>query len=224
MLSRIIRLKNADRRVLLHASLPFVIAIILSGCQVGAASVSSHGKDLFQTCVPCHGEAGQGNAAVGAPNIAGMSAPYLERQLQKFRTGVRGANFDDTEGLRMRPMSLALSSDQDVKAVAAYVASLPPQPQTVTSLSGNPQTGKVLYTTCGACHGPAGAGNEALKAPRIAGTDDWYLATQLRKFKKGIRGSSSKDAEGAMMRPMAGTLRDEAAIQNVVAYIETLKH
>jgi cytochrome c oxidase subunit II len=45
----------------------------------------------------------------------------------------------------------------------------------------------------------------------------------LRKFKSGVRGTSPKDREGRLMRPMARTLPDEDAIRNVVAYAETLK-
>jgi cytochrome c553 len=62
-----------------------------------------------------------------------------------------------------------------------------------------------------------------LKAPRIAGVDDWYLATELRKFRSGTRGTSPKDAGGRLMRPMARSLADEDAIRNVVAYVGTLK-
>lgn len=60
-------------------------------------------------------------------------------------------------------------------------------------------------------------------APRIAGTDDWYLATQLRKYRSGVRGANPKDLQGALMRPMARTLPNEDAVRNVVAYIGTLK-
>ena len=87
-------------------------AVVLSGCQAGARSnPSQRGKELFVTCAECHGPTGEGNAAIGAPNIAGMNAWYIETELQKFRAGVRGAQFDDVEGMRMRPMSLSLPSD-----------------------------------------------------------------------------------------------------------------
>ena len=38
----------------------------------------------------------------------------------------------------------------------------------------------------------------------------------------GIRGADAKDVYGSQMRPMAMTLADEAAVKNVVAYIQTL--
>lgn len=194
----------------------------LSGCRFGAADAAARGEETFQTCVPCHNSDGSGNPAVGAPNIAGMKAWYVEKQLDKFRQGIRGMQFNDIEGMRMRPMALSLDSDEDVKAVARYVESLPPV-RHAGSLSGDPQAGQALFATCSACHGENGAGNPDLKAPRIAGVDDWYLATELRKFRSGVRGASPKDMEGRLMRPMARGLANEDAIRNVVAYVETLK-
>ena len=84
-----------------------------------AASSSS------QHAAECHGESGEGNPAIGAPNIAGMNEWYIETELHKFRSGVRGAEFNDVEGMRMRPMSLSLANDDEVKAVAAVCGSLP---------------------------------------------------------------------------------------------------
>jgi cytochrome c oxidase subunit 2 len=194
----------------------------LSGCRLGTTDAATRGQEVFETCVPCHNADGSGNPAVGAPNIAGMKAWYVEAQLKKFRAGVRGAQFNDMEGMRMRPMAQSLDSDDDVKAVANYVEKLPPV-RHATSLPGDPQAGQALFATCSACHGDDGAGNPDLKAPRIAGTDDWYLATELRKFRSGVRGTSPKDMEGRLMRPMARALPNEDAIRNVVAYVETLK-
>jgi len=194
----------------------------LSGCRLGATDAATRGREVFETCVPCHNADGSGNPAVGAPNIAGMKAWYVEEELEKFRAGDRGMNFSDVEGMRMRPMALSLTSEEDVKDVAHYVETLPPVRHTM-SLPGDPKAGETLYATCGACHGDTGAGNQDLRAPRIAGVDDWYLATELRKFRSGVRGTSPKDREGRLMRPMARALADEDAIRNVVAYAETLK-
>lgn len=189
---------------------------------MGTTDAATRGKELFETCVPCHQADGSGNPVVGAPNIAGMKEWYVEEELTKFRSGVRGAQFDDREGMRMRPMSLSLPTDEDVKAVAHYVETLPPV-RHAASLPGDPKAGADLYGTCSSCHGDDGSGNEALKAPRIGGIDDWYLATELRKFKSGVRGANPKDREGRLMRPMARALADDDAVRNVVAYIGTLK-
>ncbi len=204
------------------ALLVLVSAIGLSGCRLGAADAASPGRELFETCVPCHGQTGEGNAEIGAPNIGVMQAWYIQTQLRKFRAGARGMHFNDTEGMRMRPMALSLMTDGNVEAVARYVASLPSNRQP-PALQGDPKVGAELFEGCDSCHGPAGEGEDAAKAPRLAGVDDWYLATQLRKFKSGVRGVDTRDPEGRLMRPMARSLPDENAIRNVVAYIETFK-
>jgi len=196
--------------------------LCLSGCRLGATDAATRGREVFETCVPCHNVDGSGNPAVGAPNIAGMKEWYVEEQLEDFRAGIRGAHFSDVEGMRMRPMALSLTSDEEVKAVAHYVETLPPV-RHASSLPGDPKAGQALFATCAACHGDDGAGNQDLKAPRIAGVDDWYLATELRNFKSGVRGTNPKDREGRLMRPMARALPDDDAIRNVIAYIGTLK-
>jgi cytochrome c oxidase subunit 2 len=48
------------------------------------------------------------------------------------------------------------------------------------------------------------------------------LKRQLRNFKNGTRGTDEKDVSGKIMAPMAATLADDAAVDNVVAYIKTL--
>jgi len=204
-------------------TLPLLVGgLNLSGCRVGTTDAATRGREVFETCVPCHNADGSGNPEIGAPNIAGMKEWYVQRELEKFRAGVRGMHFNDVEGMRMRPMALSLPSEDDVKAVAHYVETLP-SVRHASSLPGDPKAGATLYATCGACHGDNGAGNQDLGAPRIAGVDDWYLATELRKFRSGVRGTDPKDREGRLMRPMARALPDEDAIRNVVAYAETLK-
>ncbi len=83
-------------------------------------------------------------------------------------------------------------------------------------------TGKALYAPCIACHGAAGEGNTALASPAIAGQSADYLIRQLRNFNSGLRGTNPDDTGGAQMRPMAATLTDDAAIENVVAFITSL--
>ncbi len=87
--------------------------------------------------------------------------------------------------------------------------------------AGNKEKGKTLFVTCQACHNAHGEGNIQFKAPTIAGQEDWYLRTQLHNFKAGIRGASPKDTSGLTMRPMALTLANDQAIDDVIAYIRT---
>jgi cytochrome c553 len=204
------------------SSLAGVALVALSGCRPDGAAKPLAGNELFAACVNCHGKDGAGQQDIAAPAIAGLPAWYVEAQLVKFRTGIRGAHPDDLEGLRMRPMSRQMMNEAEIKSVAAYVAALPAKKQAPTVTGGDATAGAAAYATCLACHGPEGKGNEALKAPPIAGQYDWYLVAQLGKFKKGIRGTNPKDVTGGQMRPMSLTLADDQAVKNVVAHISTL--
>ena len=52
---------------------------------------------------------------------------------------------------------------------------------------------------------------------------DWYMVTQLKNFRKGVRGAHAKDPYGPQMISMAAILTDDKSINDVVGYINTLK-
>jgi cytochrome c oxidase subunit 2 len=198
--------------------------LVLAALVAGAAEAGDveRGKQLYQLCNQCHGSAGEGSHLALAPAIAGLPEWYVLNQLKGFRAGYRGLHFDDIPGMRMRPMSLTLANDADVAAVAAYVSSLPPVKPAPEVTGGDATRGQVLYAPCTACHGPDGAGNQALGSPPLTHMNDWYQLTQLQHFKAGIRGTKPGDANGALMRPMSMILADEQAMRDVIAYIGTL--
>ena len=88
---------------------------------------------------------------------------------------------------------------------------------------GDAFKGEAFYAVCAGCHGADGMGLEATNAPRLQGQYDWYLIRQLKNYQSGARGVHKDDTFGATMRAMAGTLPNEQAIKDVVAYIGTLK-
>ena len=100
-------------------------------------------------------------------------------------------------------------------------ARLPDEPAEAT-ITGDAERGEDLWVTCGACHGHEAQGIKALNAPRMAGMTDWYLARQLENFKADIRGRHEDDLYGWQMAEMARILKDDDAINDVVAYINTL--
>jgi len=93
---------------------------------------------------------------------------------------------------------------------------------TTAHAEGDAAAGESFYTICAGCHGADGMGLEATNAPRLQGQHDWYLIKQIENYQAGIRGSHKDDVMGATMRAMAGTLPNEQAIKDVVAYIGTL--
>jgi len=177
-------------------------------------------EPLYAPCASCHGSEGEGNQKLGAPRLAGQDGWYIERQLRNWRDGIRGTHAEDLYGMQMRPMAMTLADDAAISKVVGFIGTLQGAPLKPT-INGNTDSGKTSYLTCIACHGAQGEGNIALNAPRIAGLPDWYIARQLRSFKKGIRGSHQKDLYGMQMRPMAMTLSNDEAVDNVASYIST---
>jgi cytochrome c oxidase subunit 2 len=207
--------------------LPFAAALlglILAGCSATPGPGMARGREMFQTCAPCHGGDGAGNRALAAPAIAGLPKWYLVTELTKFEKGIRGADPRDQEGARMRPMARTLYKAGDLESVAEYVASLPPHPPGVDLAAADTAAGSVTFNgICTTCHGPKGLGNEAMGAPPLVHQHDWYMKTQLEKFKTGVRGAHPEDATGAQMAAMSQTLADSTAMLNVIAYIRSLQ-
>ena len=205
-----------------EAALVAVICFVAVGN--ARADENERGADLYRLCAACHGESAAGNEAVGAPAIGGMPQWYLEGQLNQFRTGNRGTHFDDIMGMRMRPMALTLMREGDVEAVAAYITEMPTANPAPSLTGGDAVDGKAIYTTtCIACHGPDGAGNQTMMgAAPLYRSSDWYLFRQIENFRDGIRGARPGDQGGVLMRPMARLLTDEQKIKDVIAYIMTL--
>jgi cytochrome c553 len=202
-------------------ALPVIVLIGASACDTTPTPGIDRGEALFGTCVPCHGSDGAGNQKLGAPAIAGMPQWYTTAQLEKYQSAQRGAHPFDTVGIRMKSMSLSLDLEGDLESVSEYVASMPAVPAGPTLVRGDAEAGQLAYGVCSACHGPGADGNEALRAPPLKGQHDWYLLAQLKKYRSGWRGAAPGDLWGATMRPNAMTM-DDAAMEDVVAYIQTL--
>jgi cytochrome c oxidase subunit II len=187
-----------------------------------AAGDAAAGKPLYAVCAACHGSQAEGNPALHAPKLSGQGDWYLKRQLKYFKNGARGTHEKDVFGKMMAPMAATLGDDAAIDNVVAYINTLPdnPAPRTVTKTT---TSGQKLYVTCGACHGADGRGMQATNAPRLAGISDWYLVTQLKNFKQGIRGAHPKDMYGPQMASMAAILADDQAASDLVAYINSLR-
>jgi len=180
------------------------------------------GRAGYAVCAACHGANGEGNQTLNAPNLTGLSAWYLERQLQNFKHGLRGASGDDTYGAQMAPMAATLPDAVAIRNVAAYIDSLPDVDAAAT-VDGDADRGRKLFTTCSSCHGEDAQGIWSVNAPGLRSTDDWYLVRQLENYRQGIRGSHPSDLYGKQMNLVSGMLRNEQAVRDVVAYINTLE-
>ena len=237
----------------LAAAASSALTLTLAGGRVGAQDTAApaatptpaqlaRGEDLYKLCGYCHGAAGTGEAPrdmgnsalrdsqLRAPGIAGLQQWYLAKQIRGFRNGERGSHPDDFGGMRMGPMAITLQSEEDIDAVAAYIASMPPSKPQRTLSEGDPASGAGSFGVCVSCHGPnaKGVADPSLAqpglpaAPSLLHQGDWYLAAQLRKFRAGVRGSDVPGSPAQMMQTFSMTLPTDEDVLNVVAYISTL--
>ncbi len=192
----------------------------------GAMTVSLTGSPsatIWQgQCAACHGAAGEGNKALGAPGLTQFSADYIARQLNHFVSGVRGAAAGDNSGKRMA-LSVANLSEADIPNLAQLITTeLPPAVPTAT-LRGDAARGEDYYINiCSACHGGIAQGNDALGAPALAGVNDWYLKSSYESYLDGLRGTHPDDFYGAQMARLAPALANSDDINDVIAFIATL--
>lgn len=179
------------------------------------------GKMMFGVCVACHGRNAEGQRMFNAPRLANQTPWYLKRQLEKFKEGVRGTHPLDAGGMQMAPMAKLLRDETTVDDVVAYVMTLKP-PKPADRGKGDVAAGKEAYAVCVACHGPKAQGIESQKAPKLTGQHAWYVSKQIKNFKGGVRGAHADDVEGKLMGPISQLLADDKAIDDVVAYIQSL--
>lgn len=76
---------------------------------------------------------------------------------------------------------------------------------------------------CTVCHGAHGNGNPAIRAPKIAGMEPWYIRRQLEAFRDGQRGVHPDDAPGHEMQPVGVRLHDDAGIQQAIKYVASFE-
>lgn len=197
---------------------------------VASATVDSVSRvpvpEDFLACTTCHGVDLAGNVALGAPAVARLPAWYVSDQLQAFRSGWRGTHVDDGHGAMMQAQA-ALLDEAGIARASAWVAATgvaaPVHAARANAAPSRtaPVRGEGLYRQCAACHGDGGAGNEALRAPPLAGFSQDYLTRQLQLFRAGARGYHVDDTAGATMRAAVAVLADDTAVHDVAAYVAT---
>ena len=213
-----------------------VLALVIVGCSskeqknsvpVNAATSQQlagnpvEGKALYASCITCHGDAAQGNGQLHAPALANSDDWYLYRQLTNFHKGVRGYLEQDTAGVQMAAMAKTLKDSIAIAHVVAYIKTLPEVAVPVL-IKGDISKGERTYQSmCGSCHGPGAKGNKKMNAPRLNGLEDWYIKTQITKFKNSVRGAHPADKFGSQMVSMMALLADEKAVDDVIAYIRS---
>lgn len=182
------------------------------------------GKQLYATCIACHGELAQGNIAFNAPILVNQESWYLTRQFTNFINGYRGGG-NDTIGAAMAAIAKGITDTNRIADLVAYIKTLPAHsPEQTLKLKGDIKAGEDKYKlVCGSCHGANAGGIENLSTPKLIGLNDWYIKRQIYNFKNGLRGTHPNDTYGAQMIPMVETLKDEQAINDMICYLQSLQ-
>ena len=202
------------------------LALWCHAAAAGAKSTESPGGRLYYACATCHGADGEASEARLTPALARLPAWYSAAQLKAYRSGWRGAIGDDFIARKMTLFAEALASEDALKAVAEYAASL----GGATSSAGRNQQRQATpapsdaaterhFSGCASCHGSAGEGIRLLGAPPIAGQPAWYLKRQMEAFAGGSRGAHPDDAFGRQMRaaPTPSEPKETAALIHFIA-------
>lgn len=100
-----------------HAT--FIAYVPPGSIRKGAIIVSGERAGEIPACTLCHGKNLKGHDL--APSIAGRSPSYVVRQLYDIQTGVRAG-----KGVALMKKAVAKLNQDDMIAVAAYLASLKP--------------------------------------------------------------------------------------------------
>ena len=185
----------------------FFTTLYLSPAVNAATPDPAAGKTKAQTCFACHGENGV-SISPEIPNLAAQPPLSITYQLIQFRGQQR-------KGGAMEALAAPLS-DQDMRDIAAYFASLPAPP----AKSGNADLiakGQQISSTqyCNSCHGPQLQGQKHIA--RLAGQSQEYLITQLKNIRSGAR----IDMDGTMGSAARGLSDDD--IEALAAYAASLK-
>ena len=195
---------------LARAVLPLGLLVSLVPPALGAGDVEA-GRVRAQGCTGCHGA--QGVATMpGVPSLAGQTDMFLQWQLVFFRSGRRANPI-------MGPMAAGLS-DEDIKNIGAYFASLPKFGRTEPAAPDNPDLsakGQAAAARfgCASCHMDDFNGKKAAAA--ISDQREDYLVHALTDYREAARPSTGV----AAMNEVASGLSDDD-IKALAHYLSAL--
>ena len=105
-----------------------VIKSVITVCAVlftlsTGTAMAADGASLYmtKTCTACHGKDGKTPIMPSYPKIAGQNAAYALQQMKDIKSGARS----NAQAAAMKGV-MHLVSDEEMKALADYVATLAP--------------------------------------------------------------------------------------------------
>jgi ubiquinol-cytochrome c reductase cytochrome c subunit len=169
------------------------------------------GRQLFlEGCATCHGLAAQGSS--DGPSLIGVGAASVDFQVTTGRMPLAAP-------ANQAPRKPAIYTEEQVRALAAYVASLGPGPaiptdeQISTEDADLAEGGELFRTNCAQCHNFAGRGG-ALSEGKYAPT--LMNATPREIYEAMLTGPQN-------MPVFPDTTVSEEQKQAIIKYIENLQ-
>lgn len=169
------------------------------------------GKQLFlANCSTCHGKNAEGR--VYAPSLVGVGAAAVD-----FQVGTGRMPMVQTS-IPQAPQNKNKFTDEEIKQLAAYVASLGPGPSVpaasaVDPAKGNATRGGELFrTNCAMCHMATGSGGALTRgkyAPSVRNTTPEHI------YEAMVTGPQS-------MPVFSDSSLDPQSKQDIIAYIRDL--
>jgi len=181
----------------MRIALAGMLSVAMICGSVAHAADAVAGKEKAEMCAGCHGENGISQTE-NIPSLAGQRDQFIQWQLVFFRGGAR-------KNEQMQPIADQISNE-DVRALGAYFASL--TPPKATAPDDNPDLSRkgaqaAVGRRCASCHTDTFAGTKAVA--RLAGQREEYLIKALHDYKSGVRSGGA----GAAMTDVAYPLSDE---------------
>jgi ubiquinol-cytochrome c reductase cytochrome c subunit len=149
----------------------------------GNSQQVAEGQALFRvTCASCHGLNGEGQTTgtIQGPPLAGVGAAAVDFQVSTGRMPMAKPE-------AQAPVKKNLYTEEEIAALAAYVASLGPGPEIPSPEDYDPSNvseedlargGELFRTNCSACHNFSGAGGalpNGKYAPALMGVSNKNL-------------------------------------------------
>ena len=185
----------------------------------------AQGRELFLVgCSSCHGQNAEGLATVRegqvkGPSLVGVGAAAVDFQVSTGRMPMARPE-------QQAPRKDVVYTEEEIAAMAAYVASLAPGPAIPSeedySLEGMSEEereeaivrgGQIFLTNCTACHNFNGSGGAMPRggyAPNLKGVEDKYIYEALLTGPQAMPNFSN------------GNLSPEAK-RDVIAYLNTIE-
>lgn len=172
-------------------------------------------KRINKSCALCHGVYGQGTPGTLSPRLAGLSADYLAKELEFYRSGRRD----------YLPMTVASSiermSDNDIRDISEYLAGINLRNLNLPVIPkydrGDKAEGEEEFMNeCKTCHKKNGLGDLKKGIPPLAGQYGSYIFSQFKKFQSKDR-YHDDDPEDETFDNY-----NEAELDNLIAFVTDL--